>query len=229
MNEPQAGFSQDAMLHQAELTSDAAVRYGDLYAIAQDLTFVIGCCERMLDLLKQPEDQRDGVTSQALWTAALIAYERVFAGGVRERLTQDHVRAVPNEGAEDVSDHYRSLRDRHIAHSVNPHEMSKVCAFVSPLSAATRGVVGIGVLHVKLSGFAEKDVQTLCALAAELRKQVIARGGELESALLDEAKTLGVAHLLAQPPAVFIVPGPEHVNTNRRRYRPDATPVRDVE
>ncbi|HXF20750.1 MAG TPA: hypothetical protein VN597_09870, partial [Streptosporangiaceae bacterium] len=43
----------------------------DLVATVQDLQFVMDCCKRLLTELARPEDERDMVVPQALWSAAL--------------------------------------------------------------------------------------------------------------------------------------------------------------
>jgi hypothetical protein len=55
----------------------------DQASIIQDLQFVMDCCKRLLTELERPEDHRDGVVPQALWSSALVAYARCFGKGRR--------------------------------------------------------------------------------------------------------------------------------------------------
>jgi hypothetical protein len=99
------------------LDSDSAKILADLASILRDLEFVVGCCDRLLPMLE--EKDRDAVTIEALWTAALVAYARCFASGKRFGLDENSF--VGLEG-EVVAFHrwLLNLRNKHIAHSVNP-------------------------------------------------------------------------------------------------------------
>ena len=55
----------------------------DQIATIQDLQFVMECCKRLLTELVTPEDERDPVVPQALWSAALTAYDRCFSKGTK--------------------------------------------------------------------------------------------------------------------------------------------------
>ena len=50
-------------------------------SVIQDLQFVMDCCKRLLAELARPEEDRDGVVPQALWSSALVAYARCFGKG----------------------------------------------------------------------------------------------------------------------------------------------------
>ena len=56
------------------------------------------CCKRLLTELAKPEDGRDPVVPQALWSSALVAYARCFGKGKRLGLTSEDVSGLPLEG-----------------------------------------------------------------------------------------------------------------------------------
>ena len=62
----------------------------DQISTIQDLQFVMECCKRLLTSVK-PEEERDAVVPQALWSAALMGYDRCFTKGKRSGLTADDV------------------------------------------------------------------------------------------------------------------------------------------
>ena len=70
----------------------------DQIATIHDLQFVIECCKRLLSELMKPEEEREAVVPQALWSAALTSYDRAFAKGKKFGLTVDDVKALPLEG-----------------------------------------------------------------------------------------------------------------------------------
>src|SRR5258708_13054805 len=71
----------------------------DQASIIQDLQFVMDCCKRLLAELARPEEDRDAVVPQALWSSALVAYARCFGNGRRFGLTTEDVRNLPLHGA----------------------------------------------------------------------------------------------------------------------------------
>jgi len=68
-------------------------------SVIQDLQFVMDCCKRLLTELARPEEDRDGVVPQALWSSAVVAYARCFGRGRRFGLSTEDVRNLPLHGA----------------------------------------------------------------------------------------------------------------------------------
>jgi hypothetical protein len=68
-------------------------------SIIQDLQFVMDCCKRLLTELARPEEDRDGVVPQALWTSALVVYARCFGKGRRSGVTTEDIQNLPLHGA----------------------------------------------------------------------------------------------------------------------------------
>jgi hypothetical protein len=71
----------------------------DQASIIQDLQFVRDCCKRLLTELDRPEEDRDGIVPQALWSSALVAYARCFSEGRRLGLATEDVQNLPLQGA----------------------------------------------------------------------------------------------------------------------------------
>src|SRR4051812_36912397 len=109
--------------HIVKLRSPSAARLADLVSIHADLLFISGCCERLMAQLALPEESRDFVLIQALWSAALVSYRRCFSDGKRGGLTNADVRALGLAGEPiEVHQFLHQLRNKHVAHSVNPFE-----------------------------------------------------------------------------------------------------------
>ena len=195
----------------------------DQIATIQDLQFVMECCKRLLTELVTPEDERDPVVPQALWSAALTAYGRCFAVGTKFGLTADDVRSLPLEG-QVMKFHTWIVDERNklARHSCDPFELAKVGTVLSAPgpsgpsgggaasdggSAPGRQLEGITVLsasHILVDG---AGVRQLGALASELAKQTAGKAQEQERAVLGDARRLGLDTLYTLPPLPLRPPG----------------------
>jgi hypothetical protein len=183
----------------------------DQIVTIQDLQFVMECCKRLLTELVTPDDERDPVVPQALWSAALTAYGRCFAVGTKFGLTADDVRSLPLEG-QVMKFHTWIVDERNklARHAADPFELAKVGSVLSApgLSggqpdggeASGRQLEGITVLsasHILVEG---AGVRQLGALASELARQTAGKAQEQERAVLGDARRLGLDTLYTLPP-----------------------------
>ena len=115
----------------------------DQIATIQDLQFVMECCKRLLTELVTPEDERDPVVPQALWSAALTAYDRCFVVGKRFGLTADDVRSLPLEG-QVMKFHTWIVDERNklARHAADPFELAKVGTVLSAPGLSAPGLSG---------------------------------------------------------------------------------------
>lgn len=173
----------------------------DQISTIQDLQFVMECCKRLLSELAQPEEEREEVIPQALWSAALIAYDRCFAKGKRFGLTADDVRDLPLQGQ--VMKFHNWIvgeRNRLATHPANPFETATVATALSPPDQPDRRVEGITVLsasHVLVDG---TGVRQLGALASELAKQTAEKAQKQQDSVLADAQKLDIDGLYKRPP-----------------------------
>lgn len=64
-------------------------------------------------------DERGRVWLQSYYTTAAITYARCFAGGVRTRLSDEHIRRSAGERADAAAELHKLMlltRDKHLAH-----------------------------------------------------------------------------------------------------------------
>jgi hypothetical protein len=173
----------------------------DQASIIQDLQFVMECCKRLLTELAKPEEDRDSVVPQALWSAALVAYARCFGKGKRFGLADEDVRALPLQG--EVMKYHRWVigeRNKLTVHPANPFEAAKVGAALSLPGQAERRVEGIAILstsHVLVDG---TGVRQLGGLASELAKQTAEKAQEQQDSVLADAQQLNIDSLYGLPP-----------------------------
>jgi hypothetical protein len=183
------------------LDLDSARTLADQAAIIQDLQFVMDCCRRLLDELAKPEDERETVVPQALWSAALVAYARCFGKNKKFGLTNQDVHDLPLHGAV-MQYHQWVIKERAklTSHPANPFEVAAVGAALSPPGAANRRIEGIAILsnsHVLVDDI---GVRQLGGLASELAKKTVEKAEAQQDAVLADARKLGLDTLYALPP-----------------------------
>jgi hypothetical protein len=173
----------------------------DQASIIQDLQFVMDCCKRLLTELDRPEEERDGVVPQALWSSALVAYARCFSKGKRFGLAAEDVQNLPLHGA--VMKFHRWVmgeRNKLTVHPTDPFEAAKVGAALSGSEQAERRVEGIAIFsssHVLVDVI---GVRQLGGLASELAKQTAERAQEQQDTVLADAQQLNIDRLYRLPP-----------------------------
>jgi hypothetical protein len=201
-----------------ELDLPSAQMLADQISTIQDLQFVMECCKRLLTELVKPEDEREPVVPQALWSAALMAYDRCFTRGKKFGLTADDVRNLPLEG-QVMKFHNWVVEERNkvARHPANPYDVARVGTVLSApgLSDGTaeRQVQGITVLsasHILVDG---AGVRQLGALASELAKQTAEKAQKQESNVLAEAQKISLDRLYAMPPLPVGSPAEEETET----------------
>jgi hypothetical protein len=173
----------------------------DQTGIIQDLQFVMDCCKRLLTEMAKPEEDRDGVVPQALWTSALVAYARCFSKSKRFGLITEDVQNLPLHGA--VMNFHKWVieeRNKLTAHPADPLEAAKIGAALSPPGRAQRQVEGIAIFsasHVLIDAI---GVRQLGGLASELARQTAQKAQEQQDSVLADAQQLNIDSLYRLPP-----------------------------
>ena len=182
----------------------------DEIATIKDLQFVMECCKRLLAELVKPEEEQDPVVPQALWSAALTAYDRCFAKGKKFGLSTDDVKSLPLEG-QVVKFHEWVVNERNILgkHPTNPFDEARVGAVLADPDQGDREVQGVTVLsasHILVDG---AGVRQLGALASELAKQTAEKAQKQESVVAADAQQLGLDKLYTMTPLLVGAPSDE--------------------
>lgn len=173
----------------------------DQASIIQDLQFVMDCSKRLLEELARPEEDRDGVVPQALWSSALLAYGRCFEQGRPSGLTAEDIENLPLHGAV-MKFHTWVIeeRDKLATYPADPFEAATVGAALSPLRHKKRRVEGIAIFatsHVLIDAI---GVRQLGGLASEVAKQTAEKATKQQDAVLAEAKRQDLDSLYSLPP-----------------------------
>lgn len=118
-----------------------ADRLVGLLGIKEDLNVVNDICLVAHDLVGgdvesfEALDERGRTWLQSYHVAALITYARCFSGGVRARLSEEHVRRSAGDQADAALEVHRLMlltRDKHLTHAVSPYEDGNVGIIVRP-------------------------------------------------------------------------------------------------
>lgn len=195
---------------------EVARELADAVSIGQDLDFVIEALTRLNQLLDEASEP-DGVLSQAYWSAALVAYVRCFSSGKRSAIDTsvfDGVRG-PNHTAGEVHVHFKNMRDKHVAHSVNPFEQVAVALMLSAEPSEKREVQGVGTLYMRWLSPSQDGVSSLLELAKIARQEVAVRATELKSATLDQGRRMSIDELYELAGLKLVVPPPEEAGNPR--------------
>jgi hypothetical protein len=190
------------------LDQESARVLADQAAVIQDLQFVMDCCKRLLTELAKPDEQRDPVVPQALWSAALVAYARCFGKNKRAGLTAQDVHDLPLHGAV-MKYHQWVIKERGklTSHPANPFDVVKVGAALSPPGGANRRIEGIAVLSTSHVLVDDIGVRQLGGLASELAKRTAEKAQAQQDAVLADARKLGLDTLYQLPPLQQAAPG----------------------
>ncbi len=188
-------------------------------AVHRDLVFVTQCCSLLTQLMDHSGGEPNPLVAEALWSAAVIAYARCFKDGKRKYRPQPaDIEALGLEG--EVLDFHNlilALRDKHVAHSVNPFEQLAVGAVLSPADAPDRRVEAISVLGMRLAAHECDGVWQLGNLACHMADAIGASIQQQTSAVLAEAQALDVDALYALPPLRAYAPASEAATKARSR------------
>lgn len=190
---------------------DEARRLADLTATFRDMKFVRETLVRLLQL--DSEDSRDDILIRSYWSAALIAYARSFSTGKRLALTKDVLKF--RSGAEEVDDFMTKMRDKHIAHSVNPFEQTAVGLVLSLPDDAERKVEGVVALYSAHLIPNREGLTSCLAVVQILLDYLKAEAEKAETLVLEAARHHRVDQLYGLERLRIKAPGPDSAGRPR--------------
>ncbi len=201
---------QEGTLPAVALEGPAARDLAESAAVIGDLQFVMECCKRLLAEFAVPEEERDPLVPQALWSAALTGYARCFGKGSRPGLTLDDVRSLPLEG-EVVKYHQWLLAEsgRQAGRATSPFDEVRIGAVLSPKHSPERKLRGIAILPVSKVLTDETGIRQLGGLASELAKQTAERAREQQDTVLAATSRQDIAALDRLPLLRMLTPADE--------------------
>jgi len=207
-------------LYVAKVDYEEAKKLADFASIYQDLSFTVDVLKRLIQLVE--EDNEDSILTQSLWTAALISYVRCFSSGKRfgsglqENIFED-LEYDPELEDDPITCHryYKNLRDKHIAHSVNPFEQVEVGLILSEPDNPDREIQGVATLLQKLIHLDVEGLKSLLRLVLFAKEEVRKQAKECETRTLEVGKGLPIDALYSKARVRIITPAP--VDAGRAR------------
>jgi hypothetical protein len=130
----------------------------DYTGIAQDLWGAREFAKLYLEQLKN----RDLTFIEALMIAMIVRYARPFVSGIRLSLPMPADVLTDDQLAK--HQHFRDIRDKYIAHSVNAFEENPPIARYWIEMVQTEGIESVECMHGRISGLSEDDCRDILDL-----------------------------------------------------------------
>jgi len=175
----------------------------DLTGISYDLEHAREFATRLKSALafRSP----DASLVEPLTIASIIQYCRPFSGGKRMNLN-DRLLSVFSEDQKAKHAWIRSVRDRHIAHSVNTFEESQPVARYWLERVKDEGIASIECNHHRVIGLSRNDAEAIIELSTALLDYVAAWLKAEKATVLDMIRQMPLETILS--------------DTNRKAYSP---------
>lgn len=197
----------------AAVDFDEAKTLADLAALNQDLGAVMLTCTRLMRLLD--EQSTDHILVEALWTSALVRYARCFANGKRFGLEESVFSSLSGDP---VATHryFVGMRNRHIAHSVNPFEQTKVGLILAREDEGEKKVVGVSTLAMRHITSDREGVRQLGMLSKVLLTKIVEQAKQVEQEVLSIGRALPIGDLYSRAKPTVVAPGPDEATLVRK-------------
>ncbi len=189
-----------------------AQKLADLAAIIQDLRAIMQTCSRFKGLLD--ENSKDSILIESLWVSALIKYARCFASGKRFGLSKDIYQKLQGEPIK-AHQFYIDLRNKHIAHSVNPFEQMEVGLVLSSANELEKKIIGVSTLAIRHIVSDKEGVNQLGLLSKIAQDKICSVAKNTEKKVLEEGEKIPIDELYEIARPRLVAPGPDLANKPR--------------
>lgn len=199
----------------ADYTGREADALASLTSIRFDLASAMTLCRYMQQ--HYTEKHAPSEVLSAFSIGGLVQYSRAFTTGVREPLGSDAVATLTHQ-QQAAHTHFRLLRDKHIAHSVNAFEETKIQARYCEERVNEEGITSVNAVHYRVTGLALDDFVEMEQLCRALLKHVDARIKAENERILAIVRSLSIADVRAAGLGPALVP--DHGKVGARRKSP---------
>lgn len=187
------GKSATAPTAVRQLDMPAASALADLAGMFEDMQTVLHCCERLVSELSDADGEPDELIAEALWTTALLSYDRCFTAGQRGMaLTEDDVEALELQG--DVLEWHkvlRRLREHYASTAANPRERFSVGVSQDADGSAN----GTAITSAQQPIVDDRTVRQTGAIAYELSRVIDQRITDQQATVFANAQAMSKADL----------------------------------
>lgn len=177
-----------------ELAIPEAIAYGDYVGIQNDLrtakTFI-----ELLNFDYPPEIQVRGIMD-GLTTAIIIRYCRAF-DGLRTSWWREGLECLTDE-EKTMHAHIKTIRDRHIAHSVNDYEENRPHARYWTDTVEQEGFIDIGCNHSRVIALSGHEISSLIKIIDKLTAFLEIRITNERTQLLEVVRQQPIKEVLKQ-------------------------------
>lgn len=197
-----------------------AQRLGDLASIAADLETTEGICRIFIGKRQQFEklEWPEGfILFEALCTAAIIRYGRSFVSGIRERVSDKLIKELPSEHRESHA-FFMDLRNKWVAHSVNPFDSTEVVAYLTPEERGPKSVSSVSARPNRISSLSIDDMLRLQALAKSVHERVQSLIRDEEQRVLHYARSLSIDQFYSEDTPPPRLPKNEDAGKSREKW-----------
>ncbi|RVT93147.1 hypothetical protein [Sphingomonas crocodyli] len=197
--------------------SDKTIEHAALHLAADDLNLARQSFE---EAAKLGLPNNENSLSKALIHAAIMAYARSFAGGVRGfRLNTEFFEAIWGSADIELHAYLYNLRDKHVAHSVNDFERATtVGVVVADQSWRLLGTnpSGVGVTKLSMVGLPMSKLKLCPAHIEVMMVRITDRIAELDQAIYAEFRAGLAVGELVKPAPLVTLPDRSKVAERRR-------------
>jgi hypothetical protein len=200
-------------LYIAGIDFPAAKQLADLLSIMRDLQAVVEQCKRIVSLIES--NNQDHILIDSLWSMSLIRYVRGFNTGKKYGLKADEL--FKNLKGDPIGAHqfYWNMRNKHVAHSVNPYEQIYVGLVLSPRDSEYKKVLGVSTLHGTYLCPDINGIKQLGALAEIALQYVNNIAKQQQADVLETGKKLPIEELYSKAQNIFVAPAPNMAGKTR--------------
>lgn len=196
----------------SEFTTRSKSELARLISIQVDLEFVVSSTQILIEHLKHPD--HDKIIVKSLYTTAVIVYCRCFSTGKRSPLTAETFSDLPPDALK-AHNYFKSMRDKHIAHSVNRFEDVKVGVALNPAELGPPGIIGLGYYKVSRYADGADTIQILWQLALHALSAIEVQGRILYNQVLEETRELDLSELYRNGSSSYTAPGMDDASKPR--------------
>ena len=202
----------EQVLLSKKYESSLANKFSDLQSIRRDLNKSIEMLNLLKPELEKPDGEKKTTLIESIWSASVIRYCRCFASGKRFGLDETIFDGLPGD-ALGVHNWIKGMRDKLIAHSVNPFEECKT--FITTTDEDLPKSWGIGFFdasyaHPKMDGIAN-----FSNLTVVLRDKIAELCNEVHAELQDEVNKLTPEELKELPLHQYTAPSSDDAGKAR--------------
>jgi len=203
------------------LDSPAAALVAEMHGVVFDLQAAAFTCHLFLDE-KAPLAP---ALFEPVATAAVIRYARCFSSGVRPKMPAEIIGTL-DESQRALHQYILDLRNKFLAHSVNPYERNYATAMVPEEPSPAFRIEGLGFQQERF-GYPSRELMIdFFELIEEVKKRASAWVHDESRTAIDEANRIGAVELAKRE---MLTAGEglgnawEDVAKSRLRLRPGAT------